>query len=78
MGNKIREQQRKLDELQTKLEQQLKTLRDQNADLIRTMNAKVELLLDSIRDAKERQSIAKATKRRSLSCNGIRATTHSC
>ena len=56
------EQQRKLDDLQTKLEQQLKTLRDQNADLIRTMNAKVELLLDSIRDAKERQTLRKQLK----------------
>ena len=56
------EQQRKLDEIQTKLEEQLKTLREQNADLIRTMNAKVELLLDSIRDAKERQALRKQLK----------------
>jgi DNA mismatch repair protein MutS2 len=44
------------------LEQQLKTLRDQNADLIRTMTAKVEVLLDSIRDAKERQALRKQLK----------------
>ncbi|HSE43203.1 MAG TPA: Smr/MutS family protein, partial [Acidobacteriota bacterium] len=59
---KSERQQRQLDALQTKLEQQLKTLRDQNADLIRSLNAKVELLLDSIRDAKERQALRKQLK----------------
>ncbi len=59
---RAQEQQRKLDELQTKLEQQLKTLRDQNADLIRTLNAKVELLIDSVHDAKERQALRKQLK----------------
>ncbi len=60
--SRSREQQQKLDAMQTKLEQQLRTLREQNADLIRTMNAKVERMLDSIRDAQERQALRKQLK----------------
>lgn len=60
--SKANEQQQKLDALQNKLEQELRTLREQNADLIRTMNAKVEVMLDSIKDAQERQALRKQLK----------------
>jgi DNA mismatch repair protein MutS2 len=56
------EQQHKLDALQSKLEQQLRALREQNTDLIRTINAKVETLLENIRDTAERQKLRKQYK----------------
>lgn len=55
-------QQEKLDSMQSKLEAQLKTLKDQNTDLIRTINAKVEKLIEAIKDSQVRQQIRKQYK----------------
>lgn len=57
-----RKQQEKLDSLQTKLEAQLKTLRDQNTDFIRIINAKVEKLIEAIQNAQIRQQVRKQYK----------------
>lgn len=57
-----KKQQEKLDALQTKLEAQLKLLKDQNTDLIRTIHAKVERLIEAIQNAQIRQQIRKQYK----------------
>ena len=48
-----------MDTLQRKLEGQLKNLKDQNTDLIRTIHAKVEKLIEAIQNAQIRQQIRK-------------------
>jgi DNA mismatch repair protein MutS2 len=60
--NNTREQQHRLENLEKKLEDQLKTLRDQNQDLVRTLSAKVEVLLGTIQDVKLRQELRKKYK----------------
>lgn len=60
--NKAQEQQQRLESLEKKLESQLKTLREQNQDLIRTLSAKVEVLLGTIQDVKLRQELRKKYK----------------
>lgn len=60
--NQSREQQQRLESLEKKLESQLKTLREQNQDLIRTLSAKVEVLLGTIQDMKLRQELRKKYK----------------
>ena len=52
-------QREKLTALETKLEEQRKRLREQNTDLVRTLNAKVESLLGRIRDAGTRRQLRK-------------------
>jgi len=48
-----------LQTLEGKLEEQRKKLREQNADLVRTLNARVENLISRIRDAQIRQQSRK-------------------
>ena len=52
-------QKQQLEGLQLQLDEQRKTLRTQNTDLIRTLNARVENLLSKIRDAQIRQQTRK-------------------
>ena len=58
-------QQEKLDSMQSKLEAQLKTLKDQNTDLIRTINAKVEQLIEAIKIRRPANKSANNTNRKS-------------
>src|SRR5262249_1087192 len=57
-----REQQKELDSTQRKLDEKLKTLRDQNTDLVRTLNAKVENLIEAIKEGRSRQDSRKQYK----------------
>ncbi|HET6267604.1 MAG TPA: endonuclease MutS2 [Acidobacteriota bacterium] len=56
---KAEDQQKQLDRSQRKLEERLKTLRDQNTDLIRTINAKVEGLIETAKKTDSRQQVRK-------------------
>ena len=57
------DQAQKLESLRGKLEQQLKMLREQNTDLLRTLNAKFETLLETIKDAQIRQRVRQQYKK---------------
>lgn len=57
-----REQQKELDSTQRKLDEKLKTLKDQNTDLVRTLNAKVENLIDAIKEGRSKQDVRKQYK----------------
>lgn len=59
---KAREQQEKLDSMQERLNAQLKQLKDQNTDLIRTLTAKIEQMMSEIREAKTKQELRKQLK----------------
>jgi len=55
----VHKQRVQLQTLEGKLEEQRKKLREQNADLVRTLNARVENLISRIRDAQIRQQSRK-------------------
>jgi DNA mismatch repair protein MutS2 len=56
---KLREEEGQIERLRSKLDNQLKNLKEQNVDLIRTLNARVENLLAAIRDAGLQQELRK-------------------
>ena len=60
---KAREQEQKLETMREKLQQKLKTLREQNTDLLRILNAKFERLLETIKDTQIRREIKQQYKK---------------
>lgn len=59
---KSKDQQAQIDRAQNKLTERMKILQERNTDLVRTLNARVETLLGSIKNAQARQGLRKEYK----------------
>lgn len=57
-----KKRQEQIERFQHKLEEKMKTLQDRNTDLVRTLNARVETLMDTIKNAQARQEVRKEYK----------------